>query len=77
VACSSDDGSVSLVAALLRGIEERAVFWDVPDQNTPAQATARQLGFTPVRPLTRMRFGAETVLNPPWAQFAIADPAVG
>jgi predicted N-acetyltransferase YhbS len=77
VACSKDEGSLALVAALLRGTEGRSVFWDVPDQNIAAQAGAREFGFTPVRPLTRMHLGKENVFNAPGAQFAIADPALG
>jgi predicted N-acetyltransferase YhbS len=77
VTCSSDEGSLALVAALLRGTEERSVFWDAPDQNSAAQAAAREFGFTPLRPLTRMHLGKENVLNAPGAQFAIADPALG
>lgn len=77
VACAKDEGSVSLVRALLSGTEDRAVFWDIPDQNPAARATAREQGFTVVRSLTRMRLGPETLVSSPGAQFAIADPALG
>ena len=75
--CANDEGSISLAGALLCAAGDRSVFWDVPDQNFPAQAAARRFGFAPVRPLTRMRLGPETVSNDPRSQFAIADPAVG
>lgn len=77
IVCLSEEGSASLVAALLTGSRERPVFWDVPDLNEAAQAVARAAGFEPVRPLTRMRRGPEKLPSNPRAQFAIADPAVG
>jgi predicted N-acetyltransferase YhbS len=77
ISCSRDEGSTSLAMALLCAAGDRSVFWDVPDQNPAAQATALQFGFTQIRPLTRMRLGAENVASNPRAQFAIADPAVG
>lgn len=73
----SMEGANFLVATLLPTISKCSVFWDVPDLNQAAQATAQQLGFAPVRPLTRMRLGPALATGGPQAQFAIADPAVG
>jgi predicted N-acetyltransferase YhbS len=77
LACSSVEGSSSLVAALLGRAASHSVIWDVPDQNEPAKTTAQRFGFVPLRPLTRMCLGPNLVLGNPGAQFAIADPAVG
>jgi predicted N-acetyltransferase YhbS len=77
VTCSCDEGPISLIAALLGAGGDRSVYWDVPDQSAAAQAIARQCGFTPVRPLTRMRLGSEIPVLQPRAQLAIADPAIG
>jgi predicted N-acetyltransferase YhbS len=75
--CSSPDGASTLAAGLLHDVQDRSVFWDSPDRNLPANAAAKCLGFVPVRPLTRMRFGRNSINDVPFAQFAIADPAVG
>jgi len=75
--CSSVEGSLSLAAALLGRVTSNAVIWDVPDQHELAAATAQRLGFVPLRPLTRMCFGTDSVAGNLRAQFAIADPAVG
>ena len=75
--CSSAEGSLSLVAALLGKAGRHAVIWDVPDQNESAKTTAQRFGFVPLRPLTRMCLGLSPVADNPQAQFAIADPAVG
>jgi len=77
VICRTNEGSVSLASALLGGPANRPIFWDVPDDNAAAKSTAEGLGFTPQRPLTRMRLGPDSVRSDPQAQFAIADPAVG
>ncbi len=70
-------GAASLAAGLLRAAEQRAVFWDIPDQNEFAKAAAKGFGFAPVRPLTRMRLGSGPSPSEPLSQFAIADPALG
>jgi hypothetical protein len=77
VVCCHAEGSVSLAAALLDVAGEAPVLWDIPDQNDAAKATAQRFGFTPLRSLTRMRLGPNSVATDPQAQFAIADPAVG
>src|SRR5438552_9305720 len=77
LACSSAEGSLLLVAALLGKAGRHGVIWDVPDQNESAKTTAQRFGFVPLRPLTRMCLGLSPVADNPQAQFAIADPAVG
>ena len=68
---------VSLVRALLHGTEARPVIWDLPDENGMAADTPRRLGFQVVRPFTRMRLGANSVVCDPQKLFALADPALG
>ena len=75
--CGEKDGALALVHELLVSAGNRLVFWDVPDGNAAATSTVQQLGFTPVRPLTRMRLGPAIVKSDPEAQFAIADPSTG
>jgi predicted N-acetyltransferase YhbS len=75
--CVSADVLSPLVAALLQSAPNRAVFWDVPDENEHAAAAARRFGFRPLRPFTRMRLGPNSVASDPRAQFAVADPALG
>jgi GNAT superfamily N-acetyltransferase len=77
VVCASAEGARALTAALLGDSGARPIFWDAPDPNATAKATAPAFGFAPVRPLTRMRLGPEAAPNSPQVQFAIADPAVG
>jgi predicted N-acetyltransferase YhbS len=77
LASSGDEGSLSLVMALLGRAGNHSMIWDVPDQNELAKTTAFRSGFAPIRPLTRMRLGPESVVGNRHNQFAIADPAVG
>jgi hypothetical protein len=77
VACNEPKGSAVLIRALVCAAGNRPLFWDVPNENEPAQALAKSLGFAPVRLLTRMRLGPKTGGCEPRAQLAIADPAVG
>jgi GNAT superfamily N-acetyltransferase len=75
--CADTAGARSLISSLLDIASPRSVFWDVPDDNPLANALAKRFGFTPVRPLTRMRLGPASVPSDPRAQLAIADPSVG
>lgn len=75
--CGSAEGSRPLVAALLDVAGNSPVVWDVLDQNEAAKAAAGRFGFTPIRNLTRMRLGPNSVTGDPQSQFAIVDPAVG
>lgn len=77
VVCGEDDAALALVHELLVSAENRLVFWDVPDQNRAAASAVRQLGFAPLRCLTRMRLGPAITKSDPKAQFAIADPSAG
>ena len=75
--CHTAEDCLALSTALLRSVPDRPVFWDFPELNIPARKTAQGLGFEPVRPLTRMRFGPLVCRSEPLRQFGIADPAVG
>ncbi|PKN29184.1 MAG: hypothetical protein CVU64_09570 [Deltaproteobacteria bacterium HGW-Deltaproteobacteria-21] len=66
-----------LVRVLLSRNDDRLTFWDVLDLNEPASALARQLGFTPARPLTRMYLDTNTVPTHCEEYWATADPATG
>jgi GNAT superfamily N-acetyltransferase len=77
IVCCDNDGALGLVYALLANAGDRPVFWDVPDKNAAAVSAVQQLGFTPIRALTRMRLGPAIVKSDPQAQFAIADPSAG
>ncbi len=66
----------SLAKALLASADSPVV-WDIPDANAAAVATARGLGFTPVRPLTRMRLGPPSLTENTAITFGIADPSIG
>ncbi len=77
LACGSSEDCLALSTALLRSAHDRPVFWDIPDLNAVARETAERLGFSPVRPLTRMRLGPLACTSEPLRQFGIADPAVG
>jgi GNAT superfamily N-acetyltransferase len=66
-----------LVRSLLSGHGDQPIFWDTPDLNERASGLARQLGFTFVRPLTRMYLETNFIPSDPFGQWAIADPATG
>jgi predicted N-acetyltransferase YhbS len=66
-----------LVHSLLSGQTDQPVFWDIPDLNKPASTLARQLGFSFLRPLTRMYLDTNLIASDPYGQWAIADPATG
>lgn len=73
----NNEGALAIVHKLVGYSGDRSIFWDVPDGNQTATSAVRQLGFTPQRSLTRMRFGLPLVKSDPQAQFAIADPSAG
>ena len=68
---------IAMVSTLLGKTEGRPVFWDVLCRNLLAASLARKIGFTPVRALTRMRLGPDTIKSDPRALWAIADPSLG
>lgn len=71
------DVGIKLAKALLAGHQNKPIFWDIPDQNEPARTLAQQLGFTSVRPFTRMFLGVNSVPTQSRELFACADPATG
>jgi GNAT superfamily N-acetyltransferase len=75
--CHQSEGARALLQGLLRSAGNGSVIWDIPDQNQAATTAARELGFDPVRPLSRMRLGPNPIATAPPALFAIADPALG
>ena len=77
VVATSADGGIRMIESLVASIESRAVFWDVPDENTAAVAWAEQHGFAVQRPLTRMFLGENVAPGDPRQQFALAGPEVG
>jgi len=77
VVCSDAVGVTALTADLARDAEGRATIWDIPDENASAVARARELGFAPLRRLTRMRLGAPITGGDSLSCAAIADPSVG
>ena len=76
VAFSSEAG-LRLVEALVSRCEGKALFWDIPDANTPAVEWARQHGFAVQRPLIRMYLGNNSAPSNARMQFALAGPEVG
>ena len=53
------------------------IFWDIPGPNVAAQTFAKQLGFRPIRDLTRMTLGQMFTMPESSMQFAIAAPETG
>jgi GNAT superfamily N-acetyltransferase len=53
------------------------IFWDIPGPNLAAQTIAKQLGFQPVRELTRMKLGVSDCTPNMMLQYAIAGPETG
>ncbi len=75
--CRESDGARALLSALLTAAGDRPVVWDVPDDHKLANELAALLGFTPQRPLTRMRLGPSETVSDPQNQLGIADPSLG
>lgn len=73
----NNEGALAIVHKMVSNSGDRSIFWDVPDGNRIATSTVRQLGFTPLRSLTRMRLGLPVGKSDPRAQFAISDPSSG
>jgi hypothetical protein len=55
----------------------RSIFWDIPGPNLDAVQIARDLGFTPVRDLIRMRLGHDHLDANIHQQYALVDPGTG
>ena len=73
-------GTTESAEHILRGLvgpPTGRIFWDIPGPNTAAQTLAKQLGFHPVRDLTRMKFGQMLTTPDISMQFGIAAPETG
>jgi GNAT superfamily N-acetyltransferase len=75
--CSDPQAAADLANVLLMSAAKRPVFWDIPEHNLAGTSLAERLGFTRVRPLTRMRLGTSTAKSDVQTVYGIADPAVG
>ncbi|MEM7317119.1 MAG: GNAT family N-acetyltransferase, partial [Planctomycetota bacterium] len=71
-----DRGVAHQIIVQLLARSRGKVFWDIPGPNHHAIDIARQLGFEPVRDLTRMWLG-DTFTPDLTLQFAICDPGTG
>lgn len=74
--CAAAGGLAPLASSLMETAGP-SVTWDIPDANEAATHAAAEYGFTPARPLTRMRLGARLDPTAPNTLLGIADPAVG
>ena len=77
VVATSAGAGIHLIETLVAASGERAIFWDIPDENTTAVAWAEEHGFAVQRPLTRMFLGGNVAPGEPRHQFALAGPEVG
>jgi GNAT superfamily N-acetyltransferase len=77
VVASSPDAGLPLVRHLIASSPQKPIFWDIPDANAPAVALARELGFSPQRPLMRMFRGENKHPGNTRFCYAIADPSIG
>ena len=66
-----------LVSSLLEGVGPEGAFWDIPADHATACATARRLGFSPVRPLHRMWRSDAVRAARSDRVWGIVDPALG
>lgn len=77
VAASAPSGE-TLVRSLLASLPlDRAVFWDLPDENGAAVELASSLGFRPARVLTRMWLGDAPSPAEPGRLWGLAEPGLG
>lgn len=76
VVAESATAARRLVERLLEGVGQ-AVVWDLPDRNRAAVTLAQDLGFTPVRCLTRMWLGKHSVAGRPELIYGLTDFATG
>lgn len=78
VSAATPESGAAIVRELVAATPaEFPVFWDLPDSNTPAASLAEELGFTPVRVLTRMWLGEAAPDSDPLRMFGIAEPGLG
>jgi GNAT superfamily N-acetyltransferase len=74
---SRDNHSAEITIRRLLEAAPTACIWDVPPENSSAEALAAKLGFSPIRTLYRMWLGAPGLAGQPSHLFAISDPATG
>ena len=72
----SVEGARRILATLLNTIDGQ-VYWDIPGPNLAATEMAQSLGFSPVRVLTRMRRGPESVQPSYCLLYGLYDPGMG
>lgn len=78
VTATSPESGLELARDLVTAAPtDRPVYWDLPDPNTAAMDLAEQLGFRPVRVLTRMWLGDAALPCDPMRLFGIAEPGLG
>ena len=65
------------IIASLASSTSATIFWDIPRADTVTCNRAQMLGFEPVRVLTRMVLGQDTIKPNLELQYAISDPATG
>lgn len=76
VVALSESAAESLIRRLVETSCSR-LFWDIPGPNQSARELAEQVGFTEVRPLSRMWLGQRLITGNPEMQFALASLATG
>ncbi len=76
VTAATSEVAERIIRSLVSSISGR-LFWDIPGGNVAAQNLAEQLGFRPVRDLTRMMRGKMAQEPNILLQFAIAAPETG
>jgi predicted N-acetyltransferase YhbS len=72
ITATSDSVAIQIINDLLSGVSG-IVYWDIP----ACEQLARQLGFEPVRDLTRMWTGQRLIEPNLNLQFALSDPGTG
>ena len=76
IVSDSADAAFDIIAKLVAN-SSSTLFWDIPRQDEALYALARKLGFEPVRVLTRMVLGSDSIDVNLGLQYAISDPATG
>jgi ribosomal protein S18 acetylase RimI-like enzyme len=77
VSAISPRHGIALIEALVAKEGAGRMFWDIPDLNAAAVASAEQHGFRVQRSLTRMWLGENCRAGNPPEQFALAGPELG
>ena len=78
ITAATDSSGNSIASELISQVPEgRWVFWDLPEANAAAVALAESLRFEPVRELTRMWLGEQTMASDPKRMWGISDFGLG